>query len=227
MENFTLWRPVQAVLPDVRNILCVGRNYRDHASELGNSVPTEPMIFGKFTHALAAAAGTVLLPPQRSVVHHELEIVLYIDKPAAAGSRAEEVVGAIALGLDLTDREAQSRLKEKGHPWEFAKSFVRSAILSDFYRFDTFDDVQRSTFELLVNGSSRQVGEPRDMVFSFDTLIDYCARHFGLRPGDILFTGTPAGVGPLKAGDDVVMRLNGEDIALFQMGQANIEGVLE
>lgn len=225
LDSFALWKRADNLFPEIRNIFCVGRNYRDHASELGNAVPTEPMIFGKFTHALAPADGTMLLPPSRSVVHHELEIVLYIDRAATPGSRAKDVTGAIALGLDLTDRDAQTRLKEKGHPWEFAKSFVRSAVLSDFYRFESFDDVTSASFELYVNGALRQTGEPSDMVFSFDALIDYCARHFGLQAGDLLFTGTPAGVGPIRAGDDIVMKLNGSTLAEFHVGQATEEGL--
>jgi fumarylpyruvate hydrolase len=210
----------ESLRPSMRNIFCVGRNYRDHASELGNSVPTEPMIFGKFTHALAPAQGVVQFQTVSSEeIHYELEIILYLDRQVTETSSPGEVVGAIALGLDLTDRVTQSSLKKKGYPWELAKSFVGSAIISDFYTFDTFADVENSTFELEINGKKVQEGHPRDMVFNFETLIQYCHRHFGLTHGDLLFTGTPAGVGPLVPGDNVAMILNGTRIAEFSVGK--------
>lgn len=223
MGELTYWQASHAVFPTVRNIFCVGRNFRDHASELGNAVPEQPMIFGKFTHALTAAAGVVTLPAGREEVHHELEIVLYIDKPVYATSRAADVVGAVALGLDLTDRAAQSRLKEKGHPWEFAKSFIGSAIVTDFYKFDTFTDVETSTFTLQRNHQTVQEGHPEDMVFNFDTLVAYCHRHFGLQEGDLLFTGTPAGVGPIHTGDTLAMSWNGSQIGSFEVTASKAE----
>lgn len=223
MGSFSLWKTADETFPTIRNIFCVGRNYREHAAELGNAVPEKPMIFGKFTHSLVCASQTVAMPPSRDVLHHELEIVLYIDKPVTRSSRAMDVVGAVALGLDLTDRAAQNVLKEKGHPWEFAKSFVRSAIVSDFYHTDSFADVERSKFELTVNERLVQTGTPSDMVFDFDTLVQYCHLHYGLNAGDILYTGTPPGVGPIKAGDRLVMTWNGETVASFSMGQASRE----
>lgn len=217
MSPFTYAQSADAVFPKVRNIFCVGRNYRDHASELGNAVPTEPMIFGKFTHALTSATNALSLPRGREDIHHELEIVLFIDKPVQASSTAAEVVGTIALGLDLTDRAAQSRLKEKGHPWEFAKSFIDSAILTDFYKFNSFDDVEQAVFTLQRNGLVVQTGHPQDMVFNFDRLVRYCHQHFGLAEGDLLFTGTPAGVGPIQPGDKLSMRLCEQEIGAFEV----------
>ncbi|WAH38457.1 fumarylacetoacetate hydrolase family protein [Alicyclobacillus dauci] len=213
-------KSASSVKTDIRNIFCVGRNYRDHATELGNAVPTEPMIFGKFTHALEEARGTVELPSERGEIHHELEIVLYIAKQVTLESTARDVVGAIALGLDLTDRSAQSRLKEKGHPWEFAKSFVGSAVITDFYAFDDFSQVEQAKFRLEINGKSVQEGVPTDMVFDFTTLIRYTHKHFGLNQGDILFTGTPAGVGPLRDGDTCILRLNDTVVGEFHVTQS-------
>ncbi|GMA59866.1 fumarylacetoacetate hydrolase family protein [Alicyclobacillus fastidiosus] len=217
MGEFRHWCSAEDSFQEIRNIFCVGRNYRDHASELGNAVPSEPMIFAKPTHALVAARGTVALPASRQEIHHELEIVLYIDKPVAPSSTARDVVGAVALGLDLTDRAAQTKLKEKGHPWEYAKGFVGSAILSDFYRFQDFRDVEGCHFAFDVNGVTVQSGNPRDMVFDFDALIQHVRRHFGLNRGDVLFTGTPAGVGPLRDGDQCVFQMNQETWAEFQI----------
>ncbi|GMA56247.1 fumarylacetoacetate hydrolase [Alicyclobacillus sacchari] len=190
MSGFTYWQRAENVFPDVRNIFCVGRNYRDHAAELGNQVPTSPMIFGKFTHALTAARDTVPFPVGRAEIHHELEIVLWIDHAIANGERPEQAIGAIALGLDLTDRALQSQLKTQGHPWEAAKSFRHSAIVSDFYSFSSFSDVTDSTFAMTVNGRQVQIGQPQDMVFSFAALIRHCAQTYGLNRGDLIFTGT-------------------------------------
>lgn len=210
MTDFTYATDAQDKFETIRNIFCVGRNYRDHASELGNTVPTEPMIFGKSTHALIAAKDTLVLPKGRDNIHYETEIVLYIGRPVTAMSKAADVVTDVALGLDLTDRTAQSRLKEKGHPWEFAKSFVGSAVLTDFYRFDAFSAVQTCTFALVIDDKEVQTGYPRDMVFDFDTLIAYAYKHYGLSEGDILFTGTPAGVAALRADNRCVLKMNGD-----------------
>src|SRR5579875_1787495 len=226
MSGFTYWQGAEDVFPNVRNIFCVGRNYRDHAAELGNKVPTSPMIFGKFTHALVAARGQVPFPAGRPEIHHELEIVLWIDRTLADGDKPEQAVGAIALGLDLTDRALQSQLKAQGHPWEAAKSFRHSAIVSDFYTVSSFTDVIDSTFAMTVNGRKVQVGQPHDMVFSFADLIRHCAQTYGLGHGDLLFTGTPAGVGPLQPGDEVVLTMNGQTWASFSLAKLDEGGIV-
>ncbi|MFD1676878.1 fumarylacetoacetate hydrolase family protein [Alicyclobacillus fodiniaquatilis] len=208
MSQWAHWKDAADAIKEIRNVFCVGRNYRDHAIELGNAVPTRPMIFGKFTHALTPASGHLALPPGATDIHHELEIVLFIDKPVTNGAQAKDVVGGVALGLDLTDRPLQSRLKEQGHPWELAKSFIGSGILTDFYTSGDFQDVQQAVFSLQINGQTVQEGTPADMLFDFDTLVQYVHQHFGLHPGDILFTGTPAGVGPLHAGDTCTLVLD-------------------
>lgn len=203
-------RTAEEAINQVRNVFCVGRNYRDHAVELGNDVPTQPMIFGKSTHAVVPAVGTVRLPQGRSNIHHELELVLWIKGPWHAGARLEELVGGISLGLDLTDRDAQSVLKAKGHPWEFAKGFIGSAVVSDVYAVEDWAEVQDAPFSFAIGDTVVQSGVPRDMLFSFQTLLDYVGTHFGLNTGDILFTGTPAGVGPLHRGDTLEFRLGNE-----------------
>lgn len=213
--GFSKEKNAEAWIPQVRNIFCVGRNFRDHASELGNQVPDSPMIFGKFTHALVPASGEVGYPAGRSDVHHELEIVLWL-KDTPSRERPLEAVGAVALGIDLTDRELQSTLKQKGYPWEAAKSFRHSAIVTDLYRFDDFADVENARFALEKNGQVVQEGVPSDMVFSFSDLIRHCLDVYGLAAGDILFTGTPSGVGPVRPGDQLVLIMNGEAWGAFR-----------
>ncbi len=194
----------------VRNIFCVGRNYRDHALELGNAVPDAPLIFGKPTHAIAVADGDLVLPEARVNIHHELEIVLYIQDHHRPGHAFTESVGGIALGLDLTDRDAQNRLKAAGQPWEFAKGFRNSAVLTDFRRVEEWDALEETPFTLEKNGTVVQEGVARDMLFSWQTLLDYIATHFDLAAGDIVYTGTPAGVGPLDHNDELTLAFAGE-----------------
>ncbi|SIT06857.1 fumarylacetoacetate hydrolase family protein [Alicyclobacillus vulcanalis] len=215
--GFSKWMDAEAWISDqVRNIFCVGRNYRDHASELGNQVPESPMIFGKFTHSLVPAVGEVEYPAGRSDVHHELEIVLWL-RETPRRDRPLDAVGGVALGIDLTDRALQSVLKQKGYPWEAAKSFRNSAIVTGLYRFDNFADVEGAHFVLEKNGQVVQEGVPSDMVFSFADLILHCLDVYGLKGGDIVFTGTPSGVGPVLPGDELVLRMNGEAWGSFRM----------
>ncbi len=180
----------------VRNVFCVGRNYVDHAVELGNAVPTKPMIFGKPTHALAPADGVVTLPAGAKNIHHELEIVLLFADEFQDTDDWTSAVEGIALGLDLTDRDAQNELKAKGHPWEFAKGFRQSAILSGVHRVLDWEVLLETTFTLEKNGQVVQSGQARDMLFDFRTLCAFIRRRFGLTAGDIVYTGTPAGVAP-------------------------------
>jgi fumarylpyruvate hydrolase len=207
----TLYKNGRDAELEVRNVFCVGRNYRDHAVELGNDVPTSPMIFGKPTHAVHRAEGTIALPSGRTNIHHELEIVLWMNGEPTPGSDFRDFVGGVALGLDLTDRDAQSQLKAAGHPWEYAKGFKNSALVSDFYVVDDWDALVRTPFSLFVNGKRVQFGVASEMIFSFQTLVDFVNEHFGLMQGDILFTGTPAGVGALHSGD-VLELFFGDDL---------------
>lgn len=197
-------------LLSVRNIFCVGRNYVDHAKELGNAVPTSPLIFCKTTHALAEAAGRLLLPKDKSNIHHEVEIVLYIEKDHVPGQPFQESVGGIALGLDLTDRDMQSKLKAAGQPWELAKGFPSSAVITDFHQVVDWDALADTSFTLKKNGNVAQTGVARDMLFSWQVLLDYIAQQFTLKAHDIVYTGTPAGVGALSAGDKLELIFDGD-----------------
>ncbi|MFB6258139.1 MAG: fumarylacetoacetate hydrolase family protein [Flavobacteriales bacterium] len=185
-------------------ILCVGRNYREHASELGNDVPAEPLFFSKPSTALLPGGGTVPYPTFTRELHFETELVLRI---GTAGQRideaaAENYIEGIGIGLDLTARDVQRSLKEKGHPWTKAKGFDRSAPVSeDFMELSAIPDLGNLEFGADKNGRTAQEGNSGDMIFPFATLLAHISRYMTLQKGDLIFTGTPSGVGPLDVGD--------------------------
>lgn len=224
-----LYKHSSDAVREVKNIFCVGRNYGEHALELGNAVPTEPMIFGKCTHAAIAADGDIQLPAGSTDVHHELEVVLWISRDYEPGIQVADITGGIALGLDLTDREAQNKLKAKGHPWEFAKGFRHSAVLTSFYtlRPEEWGSAMTTPFSLTLvePGGMRtaQVGRMAEMIFSLQTLVDFVGRRFDLRPGDILYSGTPAGVGPLTDGIEAHLRFGDATWGRCRFGLAQQE----
>ncbi|WNR43218.1 fumarylacetoacetate hydrolase family protein [Paenibacillus roseipurpureus] len=186
----------------IKNIYCVGRNYRAHAAELGNDVPDQPMIFTKPTHALAQMDGESLtLPSDQGDIHYEAELVLHIAKPYVPGIGVDEIVDQYALGIDFTLRDVQNVIKKKGHPWLPAKGFLGSAPLTAFRPFPGAASLAESNFQLRQNDQVVQDGNIANMIFDLQTIIDYIAKHYGLGPGDIIFTGTPEGVGPVRHGD--------------------------
>ncbi|MDR6548884.1 fumarylacetoacetate hydrolase family protein [Paenibacillus qinlingensis] len=186
----------------VRNIYCVGRNYRAHAAELGNDVPDQPMIFTKPTHALVHMDGSELtLPNDQGEIHYEAELVVHIAKPYTQGIKVDEIVDQYALGIDFTLRDVQNVIKKKGQPWLPAKGFLKSAPITDFRPFPGASELTKSNFQLFQNEQVVQDGNISHMIFDLQTIIDYVAKHYGLGPGDIIFTGTPEGVGPVKDGD--------------------------
>ncbi|MET3289466.1 UNVERIFIED_CONTAM: fumarylpyruvate hydrolase [Brevibacillus sp. OAP136] len=186
----------------IRNIYCVGRNYSQHAEELGNDVPTSPMFFSKPTHALVEATGqAIALPGNRGDVHYEAEFVIRIGKPYAVGMKAEDVIDAIGLGIDFTLRDVQSELKKKGHPWLLAKGFPNSAVITRMLPFPGMDVCERTEFSLLINGERVQHATIREMIFDLQTILDFAATHYGVGEGDLIYTGTPAGVGASAHGD--------------------------
>lgn len=183
----------------IRNIYCIGRNYRLHAEELGNEVPHSPLVFLKPTHSLVEANGQeIVLPANRGQVHYEMEWILYISKSQPAGTPVEEVVSHMALGIDFTLRDVQSELKKKGQPWLLAKGFRNSAAVTGFQPFPGVEKCASQSFSLYKNRERVQLGKIRDMLFSSQQLVDYCAKHFGLAKGDVIFTGTPSGVGKVE-----------------------------
>ncbi|MBA4493843.1 fumarylacetoacetate hydrolase family protein [Paenactinomyces guangxiensis] len=198
-------------MESIHNIYCVGRNYRMHAEELGNDVPQSPMIFSKPTHALVEAKGQeILLPADRGEVHYEAEWVVHISKPYQPGMKVEELVDRMALGIDFTLRDVQSQLKKKGHPWLLAKGFPNSAVITAFREFPGIDVCKTIDFSLVKNGEQVQRGKISDMLFDLETIISFCSSHFGLGKGDIIFTGTPAGVGAVADGDQLQLRWGDE-----------------
>lgn len=191
----------------IRNIYCVGRNYVLHAAELGNEVPKSPMIFMKPTHAATEMnGGTVELPQQFGDIHYEAELVVRIGRPYTSGITADEMIDSFALGLDLTMRDLQSELKKKQQPWLKAKGFRNSALLTPFQALtDPIHDLGSREFILRINDQEKQRGHIRDMIFDLQQLIDHIGDHYGLDAGDLIYTGTPAGVGSLHDGDHLAL----------------------
>lgn len=185
-------------------IICIGRNYAEHAKELNNPVPSKPVVFMKPSSALLVNNKPFYYPEFTQDLHHEVEVVLKICKngrhvqPEFASAYYDQV----ALGIDFTARDLQQECKEKGQPWEIAKGFDGSAVLSPFL---DIDQVNRSAIEFYLekNGEKVQHGNTKDMIFSFDEIIVYVSRFFKLQVGDLIYTGTPAGVGPVKIGDQL------------------------
>jgi len=194
----------------IRNVFCVGRNYVNHAAELGNAVPEQPMIFTKPTHALIPCENKISLSQGRNNIHHELEIVLFLHRDYDQRISLSQLIGGVALGLDLTDRDLQNQLKAKGHPWELAKGFRNSAVITDFYQVEDWDDLVQTPFSLLKNGVEVQRGQACDMIFDFARLLNFIGEHFGLKSGDAVYTGTPAGVGAIGPEDVLDLKFNDE-----------------
>ena len=183
-------------------IFCIGRNYAKHAKEMGAETPSSPVVFMKPSTALLIENKPFYIPEFSEDVHHEIELIVKICKngkhvqPAFASSYYEK----IGLGIDFTARDVQKQCKEKGHPWELAKAFDHSAVVGRF--FDKKDlDMDALNFSLKKNGEDVQIGYVKDMLFSIDELICYLSKFFTLQTGDLIFTGTPEGVGPVQIGD--------------------------
>jgi 2-keto-4-pentenoate hydratase/2-oxohepta-3-ene-1,7-dioic acid hydratase in catechol pathway len=183
-------------------IFCIGRNYEDHAKELNNKVPTEPMVFMKPATALVKDGSPFYLPDFSNDVHYEVEIVLRIGKNGKQiqESFALEYINAITIGIDFTARDIQNKCKDKGHPWEIAKAFDHSAPIGKWVDFEPFKNKQIK-FGLKKNGNTVQQGDSNDLIFSFEVLISHLSKFFTLQQGDMIFTGTPAGVGKVMIGD--------------------------
>lgn len=203
-------------LPDLLTgtVFCIGRNYAEHANELQNEVPGEPVIFLKPSGSIIFDGGTVRLPGQSSNVHHEVEMVVAIGKKGSniPEKYASDYVAGYGVGIDVTARDIQQKAKEKSHPWSVAKGFDTFAPLSRFVPANMVDDSQNLELTLSVNGVIRQKDNTRMMIFPVPVLISYLSSIFTLHPGDIIFTGTPKGVASLKKGDQVKATL-GDSIA--------------
>lgn len=189
-------------------IICIGRNYVAHAQELENKVPENPIVFIKPESSILKKGNDFKLPSFSSNIHYECELVLKIGKTGKdiAKENALSYIDEIGLGLDLTARDLQDFQKQKGLPWEIAKAFDNSTVLGDFILFDPLNPLQY-TFELLKNKEIVQKGDPQLMVFDFETVLHYVSQFFTLEKGDLIFTGTPSGVGKLEEGDILEGRL--------------------
>lgn len=204
----------------VGKIVAVGRNYADHNVELGNAPRVPPVLFLKPPSALVHDGGTVTLPTGLGQVHHEVELVVVISRVtrAVAAEDAFEHVLGYAVGLDLTLRDLQSEAKKKGEPWDLSKGFDGAAPVSDVVPRERAGDLAALTLTLDVNGVRKQTGSTSQMLHDVPALIAYASRWITLERGDLLFTGTPSGVGPLAAGDVVVARLS--DLAAIRVSIA-------
>ena len=198
-------------------IIAIGRNYAEHAKELNNPVPGVPVIFMKPDTALLKDNKPFYHPDFSEDIHHEIEVVLKISKEGKHISEkfAPGYFEEIALGVDFTARDIQSRHKEKGLPWELAKAFDGSAPISQFVPKANFPDLKNLNFKLDVNGESRQVGNTSNMLFSFEYIIAFVSRYITLKKGDLIYTGTPQGVAKVNVGDRLEGYLENEKMLDF------------
>ena len=195
----------------VGKMLCLGKNYEKHAREMGGDVPADPVIFLKPATALLRGGGTVLIPTISHEMHHEVELVVVIDRPGRdipEESAMDHVLG-YAVGLDMTLRDLQSAAKKRGEPWAVAKGFDTSAPISEVVLKEQVADPHDLTLGVSVNGEVRQHGSTRDMILKIPYIISYLSRIFTLERGDCIFTGTPEGVGQVVAGDRLHAELEG------------------
>lgn len=192
-------------------IFCIGRNYVDHAKELNNPVPSQPLVFMKPTSALLIKNRYFFYPEFTNNVHYEGEIVLKIGKNGKhiQPEFALSYIESIGYGIDFTARDIQQKMKEKGHPWEIAKGFDSSAAISDFKPFSSMNPANIS-IQTFLNGEKVQDGNSKDLIFSFTDIIVHLSKYFTLQMGDYIYTGTPAGVGPIQIGDKIEGYINGE-----------------
>lgn len=202
----------------VGKIVCVGRNYAEHAKELGNEIPEKPAIFLKPSSALVHSGGKIIHPAFSKDMHHEVELVLLIGKNVknTTKSEAEDAIIAYGVGLDMTLRDIQNELKKKGHPWTTAKCFDTSAAVSDFILKTNCSLTFEEEISLLVNGQIRQKEKLNKMLFSPDEIVEYISSLMTLEEGDLVFTGTPAGVGKVEVGDRLLGKIEG-------VGQLEVE----
>jgi len=193
----------------IGKIVCVGRNYADHAKELGNEVPEKPVLFLKPASAIIYSGGEIIHPDYGNELHHEVELVLLIGETVkkANKSQAENAIVGYGVGLDMTLRDVQDVLKKKGHPWTLAKCFDTSAVISDFVLKKDYQLKVDEKLELKVNGDVKQSDSLRSMIFNPAEIIEYISSIMTLERGDIIFTGTPAGVSKVNRGDKLEARL--------------------
>ena len=201
-------------------IFAIGRNYAEHVKELNNERPDEPVIFTKPDSALLRNQTPFYYPEFSRDIHHEVELVLRISKDGKniQEKYAGKYYDAIGVGIDFTARDLQQKAKEKGLPWDISKGFNGSAPVSDkFVPVAEFKNLKEINFSLTINGGIRQQGNTSLMIFSFDYIISYLSKFFTLRTGDLIFTGTPKGVGPVQVGDILSAFIENEKLLEFEV----------
>ncbi len=196
---------------EIGKIVCVGRNYAEHAKELGNEVPEKPVIFLKPSSAVIFSGDKILYPSFSNEMHHETELVLLIGKKIKNGSEAEseEAIEGYGVGLDMTLRDIQNELKKKGHPWTIAKCFDMSAVLSEFILKKDYKLTLDEEISLFINGEIRQKEKLNMMLFPPVKIVQYISSLMTLEEGDLIFTGTPKGVSKVEKGDKLHAKISG------------------
>ena len=183
-------------------IICIGRNYTEHAQELGNEMPEEPVIFMKPDSAIFRQRDAFYIPDWTNDVHYELEVVIKLNRLGKniESKFAHKYYSEVTVGIDFTARDVQTRLKQKGLPWEKAKAFDQSAVVGEYVSAEGLE-IENLDFELYRNGKLAQQGNTSQMIYSVADMIEHCSQYFTLKIGDLLFTGTPKGVSSVKVGD--------------------------
>ena len=184
-------------------IICIGRNYIDHIKELSNQKPLNPVVFLKPDSSIIAKNQNFIIPSFSNEIHHEVELVIKINKVGKHidKSFSHKYYDEIGLGIDFTARDIQSNLKEKGHPWEKSKAFDNSCMVGKFLKKEKLEDISKIEFSLIKNNELVQSGCSNDMLWKIDELISYVSQYFTLKIGDLIFTGTPSGVSKVESGD--------------------------
>ena len=184
-------------------IICIGRNYIDHINELSNQKPMNPVVFLKPDSSVIAKNQNFIIPSFSNEIHHEVELVIKINKVGKHidKSFSHKYYDEIGLGIDFTARDIQNNLKEKGHPWEKSKAFDNSCMVGKFLKKEKLEDISKIEFSLIKNNELVQSGCSNDMLWKIDELISYVSQYFTLKIGDLIFTGTPSGVSKVESGD--------------------------
>lgn len=203
-----------------QRIFCIGKNYAEHVKELGGSAPGQPVVFMKPASCLVPPGETIRMPTHGSNLHHEVEVVVLIGKAGKdiPESAAASHIAGLSLGLDLTLRDVQSAMKKKGWPWEISKSFDHSAPCGNPIAYDENIPLDDISFQCSVNGDLRQTGNTSEMMFAIPHLVHFLSGIWELMEGDLIFTGTPSGVGPLVSGDRVT--LHSDQLGTFEWSLA-------
>jgi acylpyruvate hydrolase len=200
-------------------IICIGRNYAEHAKELKNEVPASPVFFMKPDTALLKDNAPFYYPTFSNEIHYEVELVIKISKngKTIAPQFAHKYYEQITVGIDFTARDLQQQCKEKGLPWEKAKAFDNSAVIGRFIQIMGLKNKEHINFNLAINNNIVQQGISSQMIFNIDNIISYVSGFITLKTGDLIYTGTPAGVGPVKIGDRLIAKIEEEELLNFEI----------